>query len=403
MKTLTSSASPKTFLHKCRDGNFLSSREISLHRPQINFLSSKKLVNVRFLQLISVQHKAVHPVSSLSSDAQAQLETAAPIQETYQSKTVHVRFQLQKECMFGDQFLVVGDDPMFGLWDPTSAIPLNWSDGHVWTVDLDIPVGKSIQFKFILKESTGNILWQPGPDRIFQTWETENTIAICEDWENAEYQKICEEEPFTNDNEEPTVNSGVLVAEMAENPIAIVAENNSYPVEDPVVNTSNKILGVNQISQPMESVDNKNTMIEKDILGSNGRAAVVKNLASTDLEENLITHEGGAVLVPGLTPIPTMQTEEEIQDENIAIDAPIGINEAKNHDLPELDEKQESESGPTSINGEKQEFDDELKQTPRLAKVAQHDAMPSESKILQNDIQWGRRTLQMILNNLGLM
>lgn len=38
--------------------------------------------------------------------------------------------------MFGEQFLVVGDDTMFGLWDPASAIPLNWSDGHTWTVEL---------------------------------------------------------------------------------------------------------------------------------------------------------------------------------------------------------------------------------------------------------------------------
>jgi hypothetical protein len=31
---------------------------------------------------------------------------------------------------------MVGDDTMLGLWDPSSAIPLNWSDGHVWTVEL---------------------------------------------------------------------------------------------------------------------------------------------------------------------------------------------------------------------------------------------------------------------------
>ncbi|KAK0587152.1 hypothetical protein LWI29_018402 [Acer saccharum] len=58
-----------------------------------------------------------------------------------------------------------------------------------WVQFQYIPVGKSIQFKFVLKDSTGNMLWQPGPDRIFQTWETENTITICEDWENVEYQK----------------------------------------------------------------------------------------------------------------------------------------------------------------------------------------------------------------------
>lgn len=53
-----------------------------------------------------------------------------------QSKTVHVKFHLLKECVFGEQFLVVGDDPMFGLWDPESAVPLNWSEGHLWTVEL---------------------------------------------------------------------------------------------------------------------------------------------------------------------------------------------------------------------------------------------------------------------------
>ncbi|KAK3226161.1 hypothetical protein Dsin_006023 [Dipteronia sinensis] len=398
MKTLTSSSSSSSnsFLDKYIDGGgFFSSKEVSLNRPQISFLSSKKPVHVRFLQLTSsVQHKPViQLVSSLSSDVQAQLDTAAPNQETYQSKTIHVRFQLQKECMFGEQFLIVGDDPMFGLWDPENAIPLNWSDGHVWTVELDIPVGKSIQFKFVLKDSTGNMLWQPGPDRIFQTWETENTITICEDWENAEYQKISEGDGdlFANENaDDSNVNSA---EEMADDPIAIVAENISYPNEDnPIVYASNNnMFDGNQISQPEESVMAiKNTMIEEDILGSNGMAAAA-------VEESLISHEGGAVLVPGLTPIPTMPTEGEIQDESIVINASIGINEAKKHDFPELDEKQEPERGP--INGEEQE----LKQTPRLAKQLQPDAIPLESNVLQNDIQWGRRTLQMLLNGLGLM
>ncbi|KAK2657014.1 hypothetical protein Ddye_010066 [Dipteronia dyeriana] len=439
MKTLTSSSSSSnSFLDKYRDGGgFFSSKEVSLNRPQINFLSSKKLVHVRFLQLTSsVQHKPVlESVSSLSSDVQAQLETAAPNQETYQSKTIHVRFQLQKECMFGEQFLIVGDDPMFGLWDPENAIPLNWSDCHVWTVELDIPVGKSIQFKFLLKDRTGNILWQPGPDRIFQTWETENTITICEDWENAEYQKISEGDRdwFANENaDDSNVNSAEEMAddpiaidaddsnvnsaeEMADDPIAIdvddsnvnsaeemvndliamVAENISFPNEDnPIVYASNNMFD----GQPEEFVmAMKNTMIEEDILGSNGRAAAA-------VEESLISpHEGGAVLVPGLTPIPTMPTEGEIEDESIVMDASIGINEAKKHDLPEiqLDEKQEPERGP--INGEEQEFDDELKQTPRLAKQLQPDAIPWESNVLQSDMQWGRRTLQMLLNGLGLM
>ena len=55
---------------------------------------------------------------------------------TDQSKTVRVKFQLQKECTFGEHFFVVGDDPSFGSWDVTSAIPLNWADGHLWAAEV---------------------------------------------------------------------------------------------------------------------------------------------------------------------------------------------------------------------------------------------------------------------------
>lgn len=49
---------------------------------------------------------------------------------------MHMKFVLRKECLFGEQFLLVGDDQTFGLWDPSNAIPLEWSDGHVWKAEL---------------------------------------------------------------------------------------------------------------------------------------------------------------------------------------------------------------------------------------------------------------------------
>lgn len=53
-----------------------------------------------------------------------------------ESKFVRVAFQLQKDCDFGDQFLIVGDEPILGLWNPSDALPMTWSDGHIWTVEL---------------------------------------------------------------------------------------------------------------------------------------------------------------------------------------------------------------------------------------------------------------------------
>ncbi|KAF9680028.1 hypothetical protein SADUNF_Sadunf06G0077500 [Salix dunnii] len=226
MKTLASSFS-KIILHKNGDRPLFSSGEL---RHEISFFQSKKLAHkVGFC--LCVKHKPICTTrvsSSLSPQSQActlffcfslalfaygvNLGTGDDQnQETNESKTVRVKFQLQKECSFGEQFTIVGDDPLLGLWDPESVIPMNWSDEHLWTVELDIPVGKSFQFKFILKGIGGKICWQPGPDRILQTWETDNTIVVWEDWEDAALQKVTEEEPSVDGTEEPTVNPEMLI------------------------------------------------------------------------------------------------------------------------------------------------------------------------------------------------
>ena len=49
--------------------------------------------------------------------------------------TVRVRFVLKEQCTFGHSFHLVGDDPALGLWEPANAVPLDWSEGHDWTVE----------------------------------------------------------------------------------------------------------------------------------------------------------------------------------------------------------------------------------------------------------------------------
>ncbi|KAM3737675.1 hypothetical protein ACB098_09G074600 [Castanea mollissima] len=489
MTTLRSSSS-KLIVDKYRDrGFFVSQKEFLLTRPEICSLKSQKAVNFGFLKLISLQHKAVHPVTTLSSKTQADLE-AGDTQideesdlEAYESKSVQVKFQLQKECMFGEQFLIVGDDPKLGLWDPSSAIPLDWSETHVWTAEVDVPIGKSIQFKFILKGNAGKILWQPGPDRFFKTWETKNTIIVCEDWENPEFQKVIEGEQLANQNEQPTVNSDML----------IVAENLTFPKDELVsyVNEvsanadSNASTAENSITEPHKEqiiadniapsqektkaivADNISYSKEdpkvnaKDILESNGRAPTL-------IEDNLNNY-GGPVLVPGLTPLSIEPTEEANQDEGekrIAVDVSIGTSEAKDHsvqeasqdetkkrnaidastgtseakdhslqeasqdeteksnavdaligtyeaqdhNVSELDEKQEQHGDPPQLgstkiyNGEEEQLDSNFKQNHHPSKIVeQHDSKPIDKDVLQNDIQWGRKTLQKLLINLGLL
>lgn len=225
---------------------------------------------------------------------------------------------------------------MIGLWNPLNGLQLNWSDGHVWTVELvsnrslsldhglivrifilndrcfcwfvlqDVPIGKSIKYKFLLKGDTGkDILWQPGPDRILQTWATDKTITVSEDWDNADLQRLAEEEP------------------------------GSFLINTPISNPEKAIVAEN-LTQPLGSQANNIEEDKEDPLpiGDNGSAMNVKDMESKKDGGKMGSYEGVPVLVPGLTPLPIALTDdaEESTNEvvkNFCADGFDGAGEAK--------------------------------------------------------------------------
>ncbi|OAY61086.1 uncharacterized protein LOC110614812 [Manihot esculenta] len=193
----------------------LPSTLTQLGRSDFAFSPSLSFKKLPFDQLVSFRFIAKSHVASDAAEVSTGLENAvAGFPKIQRSRTAHVKFQLQKECRFGDQFLLVGDDPIIGAWNPESAAPMNWSDGHIWSVELDVPIESTIQFKFILKQSNGDMIWQPGPDRIFKSWESEGTVVIAEDWEDPDAQKITEEQVMQQMEElMPNMNSGVMFSE----------------------------------------------------------------------------------------------------------------------------------------------------------------------------------------------
>ncbi|KAK8466475.1 hypothetical protein PHAVU_008G105500 [Phaseolus vulgaris] len=154
----------------------------------------RKGCNFAFPKL--VQNQGLFPLHSVPSETMVDLDNLVlqTEEKPKEPKIINVKFQLHQKCRFEEQFMVVGNDPMFGSWNPAKAIPMSWSEGHVWTAEMAVPAGK-FQYKIILKTRNGDIMWQPGPDRFVQTWEAMNRITISEDWENARLQKV------TDDNE----------------------------------------------------------------------------------------------------------------------------------------------------------------------------------------------------------
>uniref|UniRef100_A0A5B7B0S6 CBM20 domain-containing protein n=1 Tax=Davidia involucrata TaxID=16924 RepID=A0A5B7B0S6_DAVIN len=320
----------KIFTNDYRDKAMSSSRA-RLSKPEIHLFPSLNF-NLSGSHRISLRHKiqsfAISHHSSIT-EVLTGLESAdTGIQTIQPSKSVHVKFQLQKECLFGEQFLLVGDDPIIGLWNPANAIPLNWSDRHIWSVELDIPIGKLIQFKYILRRTTGDILWQPGPDRIFRAWETQNLITIAEDWGNAEVQKITEdpnENLTVNLEKEPVIDAKVTRLREQFMPNAnddlMSSDNIACPEEKPIVKGNRGFITTENTKEGSSELNIRDSIGYKkgESIGRNKwRAMTDQKPVGTEEEETLFTYEEGSVLIPGMTPTPIQEktsTDEALPKE----------------------------------------------------------------------------------------
>ncbi|XP_015578775.1 cyclomaltodextrin glucanotransferase [Ricinus communis] len=309
MEALTSTLSTKIFTRNSNTTLSVSSTLTVLGRSDFGFSRSSTFKRLQFHDLVLSRTIAKSHVAYDSAEVSVGFENAvAEIPSIKTSKRIHVKFQLQKQCMFGDQFLLVGDDPMLGLWNPADAIPMNWSDEHIWSTELDVPIESTIQFKFILKQCSGEIFWQPGPDRIFKSWESNGTIIISEDWENSEAQKIMEEKM------ESVINHDLTPTD---------AENITNQSEGLLANMNNDIMFSGNVAFAEEK------LIDDNELFTRGSSTLKQELP----KKTLFSYEEGNVLVPGITPLQAASTNEfgsiTANSSFGVADAPFGVDLAK--------------------------------------------------------------------------
>ena len=77
----------------------------------------------------------------------------------------HVRFTITKKVSFGDRLCLVGDHEKLGNWSTDDAAELKWSDGHVWTADMDIPEDSNVEYKVVNVKGQGDPRWEKGGNR----------------------------------------------------------------------------------------------------------------------------------------------------------------------------------------------------------------------------------------------
>lgn len=53
----------------------------------------------------------------------------------------------EHKVAFGERVALVGNTPELGAWDPERAVPMDWSPGHNWRVDIALSSRQAVEFK----------------------------------------------------------------------------------------------------------------------------------------------------------------------------------------------------------------------------------------------------------------
>jgi laccase len=85
---------------------------------------------------------------------------------------VSVSFHELRSTAWGESISVVGSIPQLGDWDPTRAIFLSASsqysnDNPLWSTTVNMPPGTSFQYKYILFDINGNVVWEQDPNHSY--------------------------------------------------------------------------------------------------------------------------------------------------------------------------------------------------------------------------------------------
>ncbi|MED0656425.1 alpha-amylase [Anoxybacillus ayderensis] len=84
------------------------------------------------------------------------------------AKTSQVTFTVNNATTTsGQNVYVVGNIPELGNWNTANAIKMTPSSYPTWKATIALPQGKAIEFKFIKKDQSGNVVWESIPNRTY--------------------------------------------------------------------------------------------------------------------------------------------------------------------------------------------------------------------------------------------
>ena len=111
--------------------------------PRTLFLALSDLLTLRRWALL-VRSSALRDEASASTASIFVAECGARLADPSAGggggeEAMRVSFAVPYRCEFGQHIALVGSDEFLGDWDVRRGVPMNWQDGDVWTVDLELP------------------------------------------------------------------------------------------------------------------------------------------------------------------------------------------------------------------------------------------------------------------------
>lgn len=97
------------------------------------------------------------------------------------TSAVGVVFDENKSTVVGQNVYVVGSTDGLGFWDPNNAILLSSSTYPVWSRTISIPPNTTFQYKYLVKDTAGNVTWESGANRSYTTGSS-GTVTLSDTW-----------------------------------------------------------------------------------------------------------------------------------------------------------------------------------------------------------------------------
>eukprot|EP00775_Hariotina_reticulata_P001798 gene1798-2132_t len=157
------------------------------------------------------------------------------------SQDAKVSFQLPYHVEWGQDMCLIGEGEALGNWDVAQCIPMAWNQGDMWTAQAALPRGSSLEYKYIVREGTEDVLsrhvleWQPCDNLRLEC--TEQELTVLDSWEGAQHKVFTGTEGLPqplegDDDQQPLAEDTAPLAMGIEDALA-VAEGAVSPAAEP--------------------------------------------------------------------------------------------------------------------------------------------------------------------------